>query len=80
MVGREIRYADTCEIIGIKNGISVVGEIIQFQEKDLIIATINRAAKVTLHWQDHAAAYIGSLGGVEFRSSGPKATTYRTHR
>jgi hypothetical protein len=80
MVGRETRYADTCEITGIKNDISVVGEIITFREKDVIIATISRAAKVTLHWQDHADEYIGSMGGVEFRSAGPKSTTYRTHR
>lgn len=80
MVGRETRYADTCEIIGLKNDVSVVGEIITFREKDVIVATINRAAKVTLHWQDHTAEYIGSLGGVEFRSPGPQATTYRTHR
>lgn len=80
MVGRETRYADTCEITGLKNDISVVGEIITFKEKEVIVATINRAAKVTLYWQDHAAEYIGSAGGVEFRSAGPKATTYRTHR
>ncbi len=80
MVGREIRFEDTCEIIGIKNGVSVVGEIIDFREKDVIVATINRAAKVSLHWQEHAQQYVGSLTGVEFTSAGPKATTYRTHR
>ena len=80
MEGRATRYEDVCQIIGIKNDISVVGEIITFKEKDVIVATINRAAKVTLHWQDHAGEYIGSSGGVEFRSTGPKSTSYRTHR
>jgi len=80
MVGREIRFEDTCEITGIKNGIVVVGEIIDFREKDVIVATINRAAKVSLRWQEHAEQYVGSLGGVEFTSLGPKSTTYRTHR
>ena len=80
MAGHETRFEDTCEITGIKNGISVLGEILQFREKDVIIATINRFAKVTLHWKVHAELYVGSLGGVEFQSPGPKSQTYRTHR
>jgi len=80
MVGRGIRFEDTCEITGVKNDISVRGEILKFKEKDIIIATINRSARVTLRWNDKVDLYIGSLGGVEFRSSGPKSQTYRTHR
>ena len=80
MTVRETRFEDTCEITGIKNNISVVGEILKFREKDVIIATINRSAKVTLRWQEHAELYIGAMGGVEFSSPGPKAYTYRTHR
>lgn len=80
MVGRETRFEDTCEITGIKNDVSVLGEILTFREKDLIIATIQRSAKVTLRWNERAEVYVGSLGGVEFRSSGPKAHTYRTTR
>ena len=80
MVGSQTRYEDTCEIIGVKNEISVLGEILQFREHDVIIATINRAAKVTLHWQENVEHYVGSVGGVEFRSTGPKSHTYRTTR
>lgn len=80
MAGRETRFEDTCEITGIKNDISVLGEILTFREKDIIIATINRSAKVTLRWKEDAELYIGSLGGVEFKSPGPKSYTYRTHR
>ena len=80
MAGRETRFEDTCEITGIKNNISVLGEILTFREKNMIIATIERSAKVTLRWNDRAQLYIGSLGGVEFQSSGPKAHTYRTRR
>lgn len=78
--GQETRFDDTCEITGIGNGATVTGEILTFREKDVIIATIQRSAKVTLHWQPHANAYVGSLGGVEFQSPGPKAHTYKTHR
>ena len=80
MAGRVTRFEDTCEITGIKNDISVLGEILDFREKDVIIATINRSAKVTLRWNEHAEVYVGSLGGVEFRSPGPKSYSYRTHR
>jgi len=80
MSGRETRYEDTCEIVGIKTGATVTGEIISFHEGDSIVATINRAAKVTLRWNEHANLYVGSLGGVEFSSKGPKSWTYRTHR
>jgi thioredoxin reductase len=79
-IGRETRFEDTCEITGIKNDIAVVGEIMKFRENDIIIASIQRSAKVTLHWDARAELYIGSLGGVEFKSPGPKSTTVRTHR
>ena len=80
MAGRVTQFEDTCEITGIKNDITVLGEILTFKEKDIIVATINRSAKVTLRWKEHAQLYIGSLGGVEFQSAGPKSHTYRTHR
>lgn len=80
MTIRETRFDDTCEITGIKNGITVTGEILTFRENDVIIATINRSAKVTLRWQDRSDLYVGSMSGVEFSSPGPKAYTYRTHR
>ena len=80
MAGHEIRFEDTCEITGIKNAITVTGEILKFRPKDVIIATINRSAKVTLNWNERAELYIGSLGGVEFQSAGPNSQAYRTHR
>lgn len=80
MAGRVTQFEDTCEITGIKNDISVLGEILTFKEKEIIVATIHRSAKVTLHWKEHAKLYIGSLGGVEFQSAGPKSHSYRTHR
>lgn len=80
MSGSQTRYDDTCEITGVKNNISVVGEILTFREKEVIIATIERSAKVKLVWDDRAQLYVGSLGGVEFQSLGPKSQTYRTHR
>lgn len=80
MVGRETRFEDTCEIRSIKTDASVQGEILKFRDKEVIVATINRSAKVTLRWNPNAELYVGSLGGVEFQSAGPRSHTYRTHR
>lgn len=80
MAQHETRFEDTCEITGIKNEISVVGEILTFRENEIIIATIQRSAKVTLRWSERSELYIGSLGGVEFKSPGPKAHKYRIGR
>jgi hypothetical protein len=79
MVRRQLRFEDTCEIVGIKNDIPVTGEILEFREKDIIIATIKRSAKVILRWNERAQLYVGSLGGVEFRSVGPKSRVYRDY-
>ncbi len=80
MAGHHTRFEDTCDITGVKNGVTVLGEILKFRERDVIIATIHRSAKVTLHWKEQVELYVGSLGGVEFQSSGPKSHTYRTTR
>ena len=80
MTQRETRFEDTCQITGVRNDISVVGEILDFREKQMIIATIQRSAKVTLRWDERVGLYVGSLGGVEFQSAGPKSRTYRTSR
>jgi hypothetical protein len=80
MAQHEKRFEDTCEITGIKNDISVVAEILTFKEKQVIIATIERSAKVKLLWDERAGLYIGSLGGVEFQSRGPKSHAFRTGR
>lgn len=80
MTGRQIEFEDTCEITGVRNDISVTGEILTFRDKDRIVATVQRSAKVTLHWDERVQLYVGSLGGVEFQSAGPKSRTYRTTR
>ena len=80
MTQRETRFEDTCEISGVRNGLSVVGEILKFKKEEIIVATIQRSAKVTLRWDDRVRLYVGSLGGVEFQSPGPKSRTYRTTR
>jgi thioredoxin reductase len=80
MAGPETRFEDTCVITGVRNDISVVGEILEFRPQDRIVATIQRSAKVTLRWDARVQRYVGSISDVEFRSEGPKAHTFRTDR
>jgi len=75
MAMRGTRFEDTCEVTGDKNDVTVIAEILTFREKNVIIATINRTAEVTLRWQEPVELYIGSLAGMELRSSGPKPHT-----
>lgn len=80
MTQRQTQFEDICEIRGVRNDIAVTGEILDFREKVSIVATIQRSAKVTLRWDERVQLYVGSLGGVEFQSTGPKSRTYRTTR
>jgi len=63
MVGRETRFEDTCEIMGIKNEIFVIGEILTFRGKQIIIATIERSARQPSQARSTAAESLN--GGLE---------------
>jgi hypothetical protein len=78
VAGHEVRFEDTCEITGVEKNISVAGEILKFREREFIVATIQRSARVTLYWKEHLQLYVGALGGVEFQSPGPKSHSYRS--
>lgn len=75
MSARRTQFEDTCKITGIGSDVTVIGEILNFREHDSITAMIDRSARVTLRWNDRANVYVGSFGGVEFESPGPKAIT-----
>ena len=81
MVSRT-QFEDVCEVTNIKNGITVTAEILEFRERKYISATINRAVKINLRWNDRAELYlmINDHDGVELSSTGPKSYTYRTTR
>jgi hypothetical protein len=80
MTDRRTQFEDTCEITGVRNNISTTGEILDFRDKQYIIATLQRSAKVTLRWDARVGLYVGALGGVEFQSAGPNSRTFRTTR
>ena len=69
------QFEDTCDITGIDNDVTVTGEVLQFREHEFITAMIDRSARVSLRWTDRAHVYVGTFGGVEFESPGPKAIT-----
>ena len=74
MAGQKTRFEDTCEITGIKNEISVLGEILQFREKDVIIATIHRAANNPNAAQTPLPRMFRKLKSKS-ENNGPKSTT-----
>ena len=73
-------YEDTCEITELKTGKTITGEIIRFLPGKVLDATINRAVKVTLVWNEKHKVYQGSMAGLELQTVGPTARTYRSHR
>lgn len=73
-------FEDTCQITNVKSGMTVDAELINFKEKEMLIATINRQVKVHLHWDERAGKYMGSYAGMEFLSDGPRSYTFRTSR
>jgi len=79
-MNKEVRYDDVCDVTNIKTGQTVEGEILSFKEKDFISLTIQRSVKLRLNWDGRANAYIGRMAGMEFRSDGPRAYSYRTGR
>ena len=77
---REIEYEDECELYNFDSGKTVTAEILNFQPERSLTVSINRSIKVTLRYQENGKKYIGSAGGFEFWSDGPKGYTYRTSR
>lgn len=77
---RHTEYADTCEVYNFDSGKTVTADVLSFQPERSLTVSINRAIKVTLHYQERGKKYIGSASGFEFWSDGPEGYTYRTNR
>lgn len=64
-------YEDTCTVTCTDNGIARPAEILDFKEEKLCIVTVNRAVKISMHYDAKAKLYIGNNAGLEFTSKGP---------
>ena len=73
-------FEDVCDVKCISSGLTEVGEILTFREKEFISLTIKRSVKLRLNWNERAELYIGNMAGLEFQSDGPREHTYRSHR
>jgi len=74
------QFHDICDVTCISNGLTELGEILTFREKEFISLTIRRSVKLRLTWKEAAGLYVGSMAGLEFQSEGPNAYTYRSSR
>jgi hypothetical protein len=79
-MNQHTQFNDVCDVTCISNGLTEVGEILTFREKEFISLTIRRSVKLRLNWNETASLYVGSMAGLEFQSEGPSVYTYRSHR
>ena len=59
----------------IDNGNTVEADVITFVEGKYLTVALN-TVRVNLQFNERYKIYIGSMGGLEFQSTGPKALGY----
>ncbi len=71
-------FADTCKLKNTNNDVEVDADVLEYKQGKLLIVSLNKSVKLTL--KHNGRAYVGSMAGVEFTSSGPKETIRYTGR
>jgi hypothetical protein len=66
------QIADTCEVTCIDNGRKMTADILDFRQGEICQVSINKAIKLTLHYDEWSTEYIGRNAGLEFKTPGPK--------
>jgi len=74
------RIGDTCEVTCIDNGKIMTADILDFKEKNICQVSINKAIKLTMHYDEWSEDYIGRSAGLEFKTSGPKIINVKIGR
>lgn len=75
-------YADTCSVHNTDSEKTVTAEILDFKPQSVLICSINRSVKVTMHYDAKTKIYVGNMAGMEFTSNGPEEinSTYTRRR
>ena len=73
-------YSDTCTVHCTDHDRSVDAEILQFAPEKKLSVSLDRSVKVTLIYEPKHQIYVGSMGGLEFTSSGPQSYTVQDGR
>jgi hypothetical protein len=74
------RIADTCEVTCIDNDRKMTADVLDFKEGDICQVSINKAIKLTMHYDEWSEEYIGRSAGLEFKTPGPKIINVKTGR
>ena len=65
-------WGDTAEVTNTDTDNTVTGEVHHFKHEDFLSIVLNRAVKIDLRYNPRSKFYVGSKGGMEFISKGPK--------
>jgi hypothetical protein len=65
-------YEEKVELTCSENGTTLPAEILDFKPAYMLVVSVNRQVKVYLKYNTSSKCYVGNVGSLEFRSSGPK--------
>ena len=73
-----VRYDDHCEVKQLNSSKSVKAEILEFKERDNLVAVLNKSVKLPMKW--NGTMYEGRMAGIDFSTAGPRITKTRMGR
>ena len=73
-------YDDKCKIFNTDHEKLVEVDILDFAPQKKLIVSVQKSVKLTLAWDDKHHIYVGSMGGMEFTSEGPRGYTVKDGR
>lgn len=73
-------YDDKCKIFNTNTEKSAEVDILNFVPQKKLVVSVQKSVKVTLAWDDKHHIYVGSMGGMEFTSEGPRGYTVKDGR
>lgn len=71
-------YAETCKLKNTNNDVEVDADVLEYKPGKMLVVSLNKSVKLIL--KHNGRAYVGSMAGIEFTSSGPKETIRYTGR
>jgi hypothetical protein len=71
-------YAETCKLKNTNNDVEVDADVLEYKPGKMLVVSLNKSVKLML--KHNGRAYVGSMAGIEFTSSGPKETIRYTGR
>lgn len=73
-------YADKILLKCTENSQTLEAEILDYRPAHMITCSVNRQVKVYLRYNSADKNYAGSVGSLEFKSTGPETTEIKQGR